>query len=217
MKLGHYRRALINMGLKKQNIIRKKISSIKEKIKRSGSENFAETRNRFLGKDHSCSYGTRVTEIRKIIKKFHKQNENISSLSFLTIVSELLSDNVFDCKMAGILLLGQSTANRLSVNEFNNLVYRKMDNWALSDALASEVMVKVVKESNKGMSMVNNWVYSDDEWLRRSAIVTLIKAKSSLENWERVVQRTIDSLIDDKSEYVNKALSWLQKEMRRNR
>ncbi|PIR06751.1 hypothetical protein COV54_02105 [Candidatus Jorgensenbacteria bacterium CG11_big_fil_rev_8_21_14_0_20_38_23] len=191
-----------------------KISIIIDRnLKKLGSKEFAKTRNRLISKG-VISYGVKVGEIRRIVKKYFKQfQEKETERSWLKVVKELMATKVLDDQMAGIFLLNLSlkTFEKVSISEIEKLITRYIDNWATCDAISSEVIAKVLKNSPEEIKILYTWTKSENIWLRRTALVTTVKLKNKIKDWQEVASKILSSFSKEKEPIVEKAVYWLER------
>ncbi len=186
--------------------------SIEKEIERKGEENFASNRNRLISKE-IISYGTRTAEIRRVIKDYWQEFRKIKTQKdWLQIVERLLSTKVFDSQMAGIFLLGH-IVKKFSIETpvIKRLIAEYIDNWATCDAVSCEIAIKL-RSSPKSIGDIIEWAKSPNPFLRRTAVVILVKAKGKIENWEKIVSQIFSLFDKEKEPIVKKALVWLRKE-----
>ena len=191
-----------------------KISIIVDKeLKKSGNKEFAKKRNRLIS-EGVISYGVKVGEIRRVVKKYFRQFQKTEK-SWLKVVKELMSTKVLDDQMAGLFLLGFSLKNfkRIDISEIEKLITRYIDNWATCDAISSEVVVKSLKNSPKEIKTLYTWAKSKNIWLKRAALVTTVKLKNKTEDWQEVASKILSSFSKEKEPIVKKAVHWLEEEI----
>jgi 3-methyladenine DNA glycosylase AlkD len=189
-----------------------KISILIDKdLKKLGERKFAQRRNRLIGKE-VVSYGVKVREIRKIAKEYFKR---FSKEKWREIVKELMSTKVFENQMAGIFLLDLflKTEEKISISEIEELIKDYIDNWATCDTISSEVVAKVLTHSPKEIKSLDTWVKSRNVWLKRAALVTMVKLKNKIEDWQRIASQMLSSLGEEREPILKKAIRWLQKEV----
>jgi len=189
-----------------------KISILIDKdLKKSGEREFAQRRNRLIGKE-VVSYGVKVREIRKIAKEYFKR---FSKEKWREIVKELMSTKVFENQMACIFLLDLflKTEEKINISEIEELIKDYVDNWATCDTISSEVVAKVLTHSPKEIKSLDTWAKSRNVWLKRAALVTMVKLKNKIEDWQRIAYRMLSFLSEEREPILKKAICWLQKEV----
>ncbi len=184
-------------------------------LKRLGNKEFAKSRNRLIGKK-VISYGVKTSEIRQIAKRYFRQfQEEKTRGNLLKTVKDLLSTKVFENQMAGIFLLGTflKTGGKLTIPELEKLITKYLDNWATCDTISSEVVAKILRRSPKEIKTLYVWVRSRNIWLKRIALVTIVKLKSEIENWQEIASRIFSFSKKAKEPIIKKAVRWLEKEL----
>jgi len=98
------------------------------------------------------------------------------------------------------------------ISWLEKLITENVNNWAVSDALASEVLVPVLKNSLKKNNLLYDWANSENIWLKRTALVTTVKLKNKVENWEELASKMLSLAEKEKEPLIKKASRWLEKE-----
>ena len=185
-----------------------KISILIEKEFRIlGDKEFAKSRNRLIG-EKAISYGVKTQEIRKIAKKYFKQfQERETKRDWLEIVKRLMSTKVFENQMMGIFLLGLflKAGGKLSISELEKLITKYIDNWAICDAMSSEVVARTLKKLPEESRIIYIWPNSENIWLRRAILVALVKLKNKIENWQEIASKIISSFSKENEPIVKKS------------
>ncbi len=188
---------------------------IDKELRALGNRRFAKSRNRLIN-EGVISYGVKTQEIRKITKKYFKRfQERESARDWLEIVKDLLSTKVFENQMTGIFLLGAflKTGGKLTIPNLGKLITRYIDNWATCDAVSSEVVATILKKSPEEIKTLYLWVKSGNIWLKRAALVTVVKLKNRIENWQEIALMTLSFSKKEKEPILKKAVQWLKKEL----
>ncbi len=185
-----------------------KISILIDKdLKKSGEKKFAQRRNRLIGKE-VVSYGVKVREIRKIAKEYFKR---FSKEKWREIIKELMSTKVFENQMAVDLFL--KTEEKINISEIEELIKEYVDNWATCDTISSEVVAKVLKHSPREIKSLDAWAKSRNIWLKRAALVTIVKLKNKIEDWQRIASQMLSFFGEEQELILKKAIHWLQREV----
>jgi len=184
---------------------------IDEELRKSGNKEFAQRRNRLIG-EGVISYGVKTSEIRKITKEYWRKNQELKMAeSCFKIAEELISTKVFDNQMAGIFLLGLcQEISAKDIPRLKKLITLYLDNWATCDAISSEVMARILRDYSKKTGILYSWTQSQNKWLRRTALVTTIKLKDKIEDWEKIASQLLSISAEEKEPIVKKAIHWLR-------
>jgi 3-methyladenine DNA glycosylase AlkD len=76
-----------------------------------------------------------------------------------------------------------------------------------------EVVVRIIKNSPNKIKRLNAWIKSENVWLRRAALVTMVKLKNKIENWYKIALQMLSYLTKEKEPTVRKAINWLRREV----
>jgi 3-methyladenine DNA glycosylase AlkD len=188
---------------------------IDEELRTLGDKEFAKSRNRLISKK-VVSYGVKTGSIRKIVRGHWKKFPELKTEeNCFKTARELMSMKILDDQMAGIFLLGlySKTFEMRDISKLERLIARYIDNWAACDAMSSEVIAKVLKNSPQEIKILYTWAKSENIWLRRAAIVTTVKMKNKIGNWEEIASKILLSFSKEKEPIVKKAVHWLEREI----
>jgi len=195
-----------------------KISTIlDEDLQKAGDKGFALTRNRLVGKN-VVSYGVRTSEIRKIVKKYRKEFQELKrARDCFEIASDLISRKVLDDQIAGIFLLGlcKELSQINNIARIEKLIVNYIDNWAVCDTISSKVVTRILEDLPEEIEILYSWVQSENKWLRRAALVTAVKLKNKISNWEDVSFSLLSLSSKERDSLVKKARSWLTSALKR--
>lgn len=197
----------------------KKISILIDKdLKQLGDKGFALRRNRLVG-EKVVSYGVKTSEIRKIVKKYRKEFQELrATKDCFEVASELISKRILDTQMAGIFLLGlcQEISQMNKIGRLERLIINYIDNWAVCDAISSEVVAKALRDLPEKIEILYSWAQSDNKWLRRTALVTAVKLKNKIPEWKTISSRVLLLFSEEQESIVKSAMFWLQNELSPN-
>ena len=98
-----------------------------------------------------------------------------------------------------------------------NFILKILDDlrdWEMVDTIALRVLVNLVKQNREEMfSILEEWVYSENKWVRRFAMATvppLIRAKPEI---AETCLKLIEKLMDERDRDVKKAVAWALREI----
>ena len=188
---------------------------VDKELKTLGDKEFAKSRNRLIS-EKVISYGVETQEIRKVARKYFNQfRERKTKRVCLETVKELMSIKVFEDQMVGIFFLELflKTGGKISISEIKKLITEYVDNWATCDTISSEVVAKILKRSPEKIEVLYTWVKSRNIWLKRVALVTTVKLKNKIENWQEVASQILSFSEKEKEPIIKKAVHWLEKEI----
>jgi len=188
---------------------------IDEELRTLGDKEFAKSRNRLIS-EKEVSYGVKTGRIRKIVREHWKKFPELKTEeNCFKTARELMSMKILDDQMAGIFLLGlySKTFEIRDISKLERLIARYIDNWAACDAMSCEVIAKVLKNSPQEIKILYTWAKSENIWLRRATIVTTVKMKNKIENWQEIAPKILFSFSKEKEPIVKKAVYWLEREI----
>lgn len=177
--------------------IEKTYEDIVDLLKERANPLFAKSRSRVIG-GGSQSYGIRLSEIRKVTKKYSDVGPEV--------VEKLISSKVLDIQIAGIFLAG-SLREPLNINICQEWIERYIDDWAVCDTFATEVVAPQLKEDDQTLEVLSSMAQSENKWARRTALVSVIKA----ENVKDVLASILPQYRNEKDPIVKKAILWARK------
>ena len=186
---------------------------LNQELRKNQGRGFAQSRNKFIGEE-IISYGVKTKEIRKIVKRYWKEYPQLETTkTCFTTAEKLISAKILDNQLAGIFLLGlyQKTWAIKDISRLEKLITENINNWAVSDALAGEVLAPVLKNSPKKNNFLYDWLNSENVWLKRTALVTTVKLKNKIENWEELAFKMLSLTEKEKEPLIKKAAHWLEK------
>jgi 3-methyladenine DNA glycosylase AlkD len=89
---------------------------------------------------------------------------------------------------------------------------RESRTWALVDPLAITVVGRLFSEHSELEDTLDRWSKDDDFWIRRSAMLALLKPlRSGGGDWARFT-RYADAMLEEKEFFIRKAIGWILRE-----
>lgn len=172
---------------------------------------FGKSRSKFINTSQK-TYGVPLPTIKKLVRKYLNEytlDSDPSSLEREAIY--LLEQPIFDSKIAGIQVLSTISKENLLVDiKIIEKVVQHTTDWALVDTLATDVVAVILKNNPNEVDSLIDWAKSDNSWLRRCSIVSLIKAKNHIIDWNKYKKLVLNKLIQEDDPYVKKAIKWLK-------
>ncbi|MHA1969457.1 MAG: DNA alkylation repair protein [Candidatus Hodarchaeales archaeon] len=87
--------------------------------------------------------------------------------------------------------------------------------WDLVDQFGMRLCSELVKNKFKNLNKFNPWIRSDEFWIRRLALVSLVRLRNTqltTDQWE-IILPMLETLWEDKEYYVHKAMAWCLREL----
>lgn len=89
----------------------------------------------------------------------------------------------------------------------------RSDTWAYVDTLAVQVVGPLVERDRKLNARLDRWARDRDFWIRRSALLALLRPlRKGGGDWPRFV-RYADLMLDEKEFFIRKAIGWVLREV----
>ena len=184
---------------------------IDQDLYRMSDVEFGKSRSKFINTDQE-TYGVPLPTIKKLVRKYLNEYTLDSDPSSLEKEAMyLLEQPIFDSKIAGIQILSiMSEEKLLADTKIIEGVIQYTTDWALVDTLATDVVAVILRNNPNEVDSLIDWTKSDNNWLRRCSIVSLIKTKDHIKNWKEYKRDMLDRLIHENDPYVKKSIKWLK-------
>lgn len=187
------------------------VNSLRAKIKKQGNPAFARSRGKFIG-EKSISYGVKLQDLRRIVKEFYAGNPALANGKNCSEVAEdLFKSRVFDLQLAGVFLAGNCKIKDIGIIE---KWFDYINDWAVCDTLSTEVITDILVGDHTAINRIFSWSKSPNQWIRRVALVTTVKLKDKITNWESLAEKILILFDQEKEPIVKKAVEWLKKELK---
>jgi 3-methyladenine DNA glycosylase AlkD len=184
---------------------------IDQHLYRIGNEGFGKSRSKFINTDQE-TYGVPLPAIKKLVRKYlNEYTLDGKSSSLEKEAMYLLEQPIFDSKIAGIQILAVMSEEKLLADtKVIKKIIQYTTDWALVDTLATDVVTVILKNNPNEVDSLIGWAKSDNSWLRRCSIVSLIKTKDHIRNWGEYKKLLLNNLTHENDPYVKKAIKWLK-------
>ena len=172
-------------------------------------EQKAYVRNRFE------FYGLRTTERREIQKPFLLQNflPKKSDSTAIIKVLWLKPQREYHHFSQELALKYVSQLEKKDINLFEYMVTHNSW-WDTVDFIANKLMGAYFKKYHDQRNIyIEKWLQSTNIWLHRSALLFQLKYKNDLD--KEFLSHIINSLLDSKEFFINKAIGWVLREYSR--
>ena len=158
--------------------------------------------------------GVRVPVLRKIAKEWLVQNKEIDEVEFVSLLQELWSRPIFEMRSLALELL---IANKKVLKKFDWSVAESwlsdVDNWAHCDFLSCNIFGFLVLWDQTHLMRLRVWGRDSNKWFQRAGIVSTLQLIRKKEIEAEEVLAMIDQVIDNKDPMVQKAISWVLREL----
>ena len=162
--------------------------------------------------------GVSLGRIRASVSEIAGEHRGIGRRDLVRLVEQLWVHPVFERRMASVILLDHF-ADRLGVGDLSLIerLVRESQTWALVDALAGDVLGRMVLADPDGVAPVlDRWASDDDFWVRRASLLAELRPIRQGETMERFLRRA-DPMLDEREFFIRKAIGWVLREASKKR
>lgn len=160
--------------------------------------------------------GATVPQTREAAKKLHRRFPDATHDEVTAAVDELWGLGIHEARAAAVELLWfyRKLLDPADLPLLERLL-RESRTWALLDALAIGTVGMLVEEYPEGNRTLDRWATDDDFWIRRAAMLALLKPlRRGAGDFERF-GRYADSMLEEKEFFIRKAIGWVLRETAR--
>lgn len=155
--------------------------------------------------------GVPMPAIRKVAKRFAKGLEREATLA---LADALWAEPVHELRVCAVEVLS-ARKKTLTLEDLPRLerMIREAKTWAMVDPLAIDLVGGLVAaHPERTTARLDRWIADDDFWIRRSAMLALLRPLRRGEgDWDRFV-RYADATLHEKEFFVRKAIGWVLRE-----
>jgi 3-methyladenine DNA glycosylase AlkD len=162
--------------------------------------------------------GTGVPAIRKMVAAWRKTRPSLSHDEVTGMVQALWASPLYECRQAAVLLLERTTSllGPADMPLIERLL-RTSRTWALVDGLAVSATGDLVERFGELGEVLDRWAVDDDFWLRRSALLALLRPlRAGKGDFDRFA-RYADAMLGDREFFIRKAIGWVLRETAKRR
>ena len=177
------------------------------------SDDRAVTEKRYLKSDIE-HYGVSVPVIRKLARRFAREQKDIAKTELRTLVTELWGREVYELRKLAVNILA-CRPDLISGDDLNFIdsLLRQSHTWALIDDLAMNVVSPVLESVDEAQEVRSKWSADHDFWVRRTAMLALLPGlRRSGHGWEEF-SRYADVMLEEEEFFIRKAIGWVLREV----
>ncbi len=161
---------------------------------------------------HLRAIGIRNGTLRKLVKNYYKKHKAEDFSSVIRTVdqvfknAEFIEEHIFVCYLLEMYKKKYTSEIFAIVDQWIDLV----DHWMSSDHISINAMRHYPVERH--LEEIQSWAYSQDIWRKRQSLTICLKHfhESEVRN---TAKKNVETLVNDKSYYVRKALTWVVSEL----
>ena len=161
--------------------------------------------------------GVAAPENRRIVKDLSRKY-SLSREDVLGLAEAWWDRPLFECRSAALILLSAHTGDLLADDAvLVERLIRESGTWALVDGLAGTVMGALVERFSELGATLDRWASDGDFWVRRSALLALLRPLRRGDGDFDRFGRYADSMLEEREFFIRKAIGWVLRDTARRR
>jgi 3-methyladenine DNA glycosylase AlkD len=189
-----------------------------ERVLRSlGSPERAASEKAYLRSDLEFA-GISVPAMRAAVASWCKERAGLRRDQLAAMAEALWASPLYESRQSGALML-ERNARLLTLDDLPLIEHmlRTSGTWALVDGLATNVAGELVEHFDAMAPVLDRWATDPDFWLRRSALLALLKPLRRGEGDFERFARYADAMLEEKEFFIRKAIGWVLREVGKRR
>jgi 3-methyladenine DNA glycosylase AlkD len=156
--------------------------------------------------------------MRQAVRAVKQQHPELDRRRLVALVSILWSRPVFERRMMAMLLLEAfEPLLRPPDMKFLERLIRESKTWAFVDELANVIVGPLVERSPELRRVIDRWAVDDDFWLRRSAMLALLRPLRRGDGDFARFARYADGMLHEREFFIRKSIGWVLRETAKKR
>jgi 3-methyladenine DNA glycosylase AlkD len=161
--------------------------------------------------------GVSLPDNRRVVSDLTR-GRDLARPDVLGLVGALWDRPLFECRMAAVILLNARAGGLLARDAvLVERLIRQSGTWALVDDLAVNVMGGLVERFGTLGAALDRWASDEDFWIRRSALLALLRPLRRGEGDFARFGRYADSMLEEREFFIRKAIGWVLRDTARRR
>jgi 3-methyladenine DNA glycosylase AlkD len=191
--------------------------ALEAELRAAGDPSRAEAEQRYL-KSQLRHWGLSAPQLHRITKGFAKAHPDLTRAELIDLIEALWAKPVHESRVSAVLLLDlySKLLQRSDLRLVERLI-RESKTWALVDFLAPTVAGSLI-EANPGLEKtLDRWAVDPDFWVRRAAMLALLKPLRRGEGDFDRFARYADAMLNEREFFIRKAIGWILREVSKKR
>jgi 3-methyladenine DNA glycosylase AlkD len=157
--------------------------------------------------------GVGLPAMRNIVRSVKRQHGGLSRSALLALVRILWARPAFERRMMAVLLLEtfEPLLRPVDIALLERLI-RQSKTWAFVDELAIAIVGPLVERSTGLLGVLDRWARDDDFWLRRSAMLALLRPLRRGNGDFRRFARYAERMLEEREFFIRKSIGWILRE-----
>ena len=162
--------------------------------------------------------GVPVPAIRAMVTDWCRDRPELGHDELAALVRALWASPLYECRQSAVILL-ERTGRLLGPADLTLLedLLRASGTWALVDGLAANVAGSLVDRHPELAATLDRWAGDDDFWLRRSAMLALLRPLRRDDGAFERFAGYADAMLEEKEFFIRKAIGWVLRDTARRR
>lgn len=193
------------------------VTAIDADLRAGGSTERAGRERAYLKSDLE-HYGTPVPSVRAAVRAFRREHPDLDGPHVVGLASALWAAPVHERRTAAVEVL-VAYLPALGPSDIGTIeqLLRDAHTWALVDPLAGDVVGALVERFPELGDVLDRWVADDDFWIRRSALLALLRPlRRGGGDFDRF-GRYADALLHEREFFIRKAIGWVLRDTAKRR
>jgi 3-methyladenine DNA glycosylase AlkD len=187
--------------------------AVAEALRAVGTAERAVQEKRYL-KSELEFFGVSVPEMRRVVTGAVRSYPGLDAAAMVAWAIALWSEPVHERRMAAVEILTLAApalgADELAVVE---RLVRESGTWALVDGLAGNVAGQIALRDPKSWPVIDGWAVDADFWVRRSALLALLRGIRSRQPDLARFSRYAEPMLTEREFFIRKAIGWVLREI----
>jgi 3-methyladenine DNA glycosylase AlkD len=151
--------------------------------------------------------------MRQVVRVVKGQHGTLDHQRLVALVTILWKTPVFERRMMAVLLLEafQPLLRPADIALLERLI-RQSKTWAFVDELAIVITGPLLERSPELLPVLDRWAEDDDFWLRRSAMLALLRPLRHGRGDFRRFARYAERMLEEREFFIRKAIGWVLRE-----
>jgi 3-methyladenine DNA glycosylase AlkD len=162
--------------------------------------------------------GAGLPAMREAVRQVKRQHAGLNHPGLIALVRILWSQPLFERRMVAILLLEafEPLLRPADIALLERLI-RESKTWAFVDELAIGITGPLVERHPELLRVLDRWAKDDNFWLRRAAMLALLRPLRRGQGDFRRFARYAEGLLADREFFIRKAIGWVLREAGKTR
>jgi 3-methyladenine DNA glycosylase AlkD len=185
-------------------------------LRELGSPERAAQEQNYLKSDLEFA-GVRVPAMRSAVATWTRGCGGLDHDRLTALVRDLWDRPLFESRAVATIFL-ERNAKLLGPADTDLIEYllRRCGTWALVDPIATNV-AGVLAEKHDLTATLDRWAADPDFWIRRSALLALLRPLRRGEGDFERFGRYADTMLEEKEFFIRKAIGWVLREVAKKR